>query len=399
MRIALHDYGGYAFTVQLARELARRKHQVLYLYSASTQAVQRGDYHAAAQDLPQLEICTISLDKPFEKYNLIQRRFQEAEYGRRAAEAIAAFRPGVILSANTPLDAQVHILKIAKRTRARFIFWVQDLISVATRQILSKRSPWLGKVVGAVYSRVERRLIQESDGILVIADDFLPTIHRWRGQDSQSVRVIPNWAPLEDFPALPKRNPWSIENDLQDKFLFLYSGILGLKHNPELLLALAGEFSSERDVQVGVISAGAGAQQLQTEALRRGANNLVTWDFQPIQRVKETLASADVLTAILNPDAASFSVPSKVLTYFCAGRPVLLSISPQNAIARLVSQEKLGLIAPAGDAPAYCTAARTLFHAPELRSEMGQNARQYAEKHFNIQAIGDSFEDFIGTTV
>ena len=48
MRIVMHDYGGYPFTVQLARSLANRGHEVLYLHgggvrpSRASMAGQRG---------------------------------------------------------------------------------------------------------------------------------------------------------------------------------------------------------------------------------------------------------------------------------------------------------------------------------------------------------------------
>ena len=48
--------------------------------------------------------------------------------------------------------------------------------------------------------------------------------------------------------------------------------------------------------------------------------------FQPFEVLPDVLGSADVLVAILEPDAGVFSVPSKVLSYFCAGRPVLLAV-------------------------------------------------------------------------
>ena len=67
---------------------------------------------------------------------------------------------------------------------------------------------------------------------------------------------------------------------------------------------------------------------------------LMLLPFQPYEVLPEVLASADVLIAILEPDAGVFSVPSKVLSYHCAGRPILAAIPAENLAARIIERER-----------------------------------------------------------
>jgi GDP-D-mannose 3',5'-epimerase len=55
------------------------------------------------------------------------------------------------------------------------------------------------------------------------------------------------------------------------------------------------------------------------------------------------LGGADILIAMIEDDAGMFSVPSKVLTYFCCGRPVLAAVPRGNLARRLVEREHAGL--------------------------------------------------------
>ena len=108
------------------------------------------------------------------------------------------------------------------------------------------------------------------------------------------------------------------------------------------------------------------------------------------------LASGDVLTGVLEEDAGVFSVPSKVLTYLCAKRPILLAVPEVNLAARIIRREGAGLTVPPSDAAGYLAAARQLHGDPELGRRLAANARRYAEAAFDIESIAARFADILG---
>ena len=107
----------------------------------------------------------------------------------------------------------------------------------------------------------------------------------------------------------------------------------------------------------------------------------------------DVMGSADVLVAILEPDAGVFSVPSKVLSYLCASRPVLLAVPKENLAAKIVAESGAGLVVEPTDIAGFCAAAQQLIRfSTDLREQSAKAARQYAETHFDIRNIGDQFE-------
>ena len=190
----------------------------------------------------------------------------------------------------------------------------------------------------------------------------------------------------------PKRNAWARSQGIESTFNFVYSGTLGLKHNPDLLLQLALRFQNDPRVRVVVVSEGLGASWLEERKEQEGLDNLLLLGFQPFEILPQILASADALLAILEPDAGVFSVPSKVLTYLCAQRPLLLAVPPQNLAARLVTDHRAGLTVPPDDVPSLLNAAERLLSDPEVRNRLGFNARAYAEKRFDIDRLARRFE-------
>ncbi len=205
MKVSIHDYGGYAFTLQLAQALAAHGHQVSYLYSETTQLVKRLD---PAGSNGRLAIHGVSLERPFRKYSFLQRRAAEHEHGDKVVEMILQERPDVVISANAPLDAQAKLLAASRQIGARFVFWLQDAVGLATRRLLRGKLPVLGEGIGLYYQALERRLARGSDHIILISEDFLPLMDAW-GVSRCKVATIPNWAPLEEISPMPKDNPWA----------------------------------------------------------------------------------------------------------------------------------------------------------------------------------------------
>lgn len=366
-----------------------------HTYCSSLVTTPHGSLLPASDDPDSLKISPISLGEPLEKFKFTKRFQQEHAYGKLAADHVKAFRPEVVLSGNAPLDAQKRVLAASHGVGARFVYWAQDLIGLATRRLLAGRWMGAGAMIGSHYARLEKSLFSKSDHSVVICDDFKPILKSW-GIPESNISVIENWATIGEMPRRPRDNAWAVEHGTTRAPCFLYSGTLGLKHNPDLLLQLA---IHNPEAAVIVVSQGLGADWLSTRKRDLGIDNLTLLPFQPYDKLPDVLASADVLVAILDPDADVFSVPSKVLTYLCAARPILLAVPVNNLAARIVERNSAGFVVSPTDTEGFLAAAATLVGDSDVRAEMSDNARAYAEHNFNIETITDRFESVLSATV
>lgn len=392
MRIVIHDYGGYPFTTQLARSLAGRGHEVLYLHGGGLRPA-RGRVVARDVDPPTLTAERVAISEPLRNRAGLRRLLQERRYGRALAHRIAQYRPDVVLSVPSSLDAQAAAQQAARANGAAFVFWLQDIYSQAIARLLGRGIPLGGRLIASRFARLERLLLRTSDAVVSIADDFLPILRSWNVRDSH-VTVIPNWAPLDEVEPADKDNAWSRKHDLARDAVLLYAGTLGRKHDPGLLVSLADAIP---DARVVVVSEGAGTNRLRARLADR--KNLILLPLQPAERLGEVLATGDVLVAVLDEDANVFSVPSKVLTYLTAGRPILAAIPPVNLAARTIADAGAGRVVAPSDAMAFVAAARELLADNDLRLAAGAAGRAYAERAFAIGPITDRFESVLETAV
>jgi colanic acid biosynthesis glycosyl transferase WcaI len=386
MKIVLHEMGTYAHVQQLAKALAAKGHQVDYLYCPSAQTPSRSSLRFTPRD--GVNVISVELDSQFAKWDLVKRFAQERAYGARVASAMARLHPDLIISGNTPIEIQAAIQKMCKRSATPFLFWLQDIYSIGVKSVLAK-VPLIGQVVAARYASLERRVARGSDGIVAISDDFREVAINW-GVDSRRVVVIENWGIMPDGPQPPNDNDWAARHGLLGKRVLLYSGALGFKHNPQLFLELATEFRSEPDVCIVVISEGQGAEWLSLR--RREFPGLVLLPFQSAEDFQKALAAADVLVAVLEPEAAKYSVPSKVLAYMTAGKPILAAMSADNLAARTISSAFAGLIVGPENASELRRLARSLIEDDDLRGRLGAGGLAYARANFDINEIAARFE-------
>lgn len=391
MKIVVHDYSGHPFQVQLSRELARRGHAVTHLFFSEFQTP-RGNLVRQPGDPAGFDVRGLSIGEPFQKASFVKRRAQEQRYGRLCGAEIERLKPDVVISSNAPLDSQKAIQAASARAGAGFVFWVQDLYGEAIRRILSGKWPVIGDLVGRFYQALEMGMLRRSDEIVVITEDFIPILTR-AGVPATRITSIENWAPLDEIVVAAPANRWGAANGFHGRRNIVYAGTIGYKHNPGVLLKLA----AETEAFVTVFSEGVVADTLAEQG--RGLPNFAVRPWVPFADLPEMLASADMVVAFVEPDAGICSVPSKVLTYLAAGRPILAAIPDANLATRMIRRAGAGVVVEPGDDAGLVAAAKRLLADPAALAAMGPKGRAYAEQAFDITALGDRFERIVAAAL
>ena len=393
MRLLIHDFAGHPFQVQLSRELASRGHHVTHVYPLGLQGP-KGRLERCASDSERLDVCGIPLSGTFRKYSAARRFLAQRQYARDINQIISraavSGRPfEAVLSGNTPIDVQAELLWHCRRHGVGFVHWVQDVYCRALKFFLRRKVGPLAAPLSYPFCRLERLVARHANASVVIAPAFAGILKSWK-VPRERVSVIENWAPLDEIRPQPRVNEWSTRQGLGDKTVFLYSGTLGMKHRPDLLYRLAQ--SLDHSCRLVVITEGIGRDYLRNMP---ALETLRMFDFQPYDQVPLVLASADVLLATLESDAGQFAVPSKILSYLCAGRPLLLAAPQINLAAAIIERSASGFVADPDRPAQFVAAAKRLAADAGLRSVLAGNARRYAEHEFDVSRLAQRFEEVL----
>jgi len=276
-------------------------------------------------------------------------------------------------------------------TRRRFTVWFQDSqAGIAAAMLDSGMALKLIRTLEGWGLRMAERVIAISPAMVAEAKRM--------GVREDRIRLLPNWAPISRIPVLPKVNDWSKSHGLDDTFVFLYSGTLGLKHSPDRLSALARWIkASGNDAVMLVVSEGPVADALAEEATRDDLP-LIVKPFQPAEVLPQMLATADVCVVLLEAHASEFSVPSKVWSYMCAGRPILGSVPLENEAAKVIAEDaKCGVVVdPSGPPEEFVRAAGVLFGNSGKRTTLSAAGRSAAVTRFEANSVLASFAEACG---
>jgi len=388
-KILIHNYAGFEFPFQLAKKLSKSGEDIYYLYSK----VMDKSKNSVKIDNEKMKIISIGSEKS-SKNNFVARYIHESLYGRLIANKILKIKPSVVISANTPLDAQKKIINACHKNNSKFIFWLQDINSLAAMLILRKKIPLIGSIIGKHYIRLEKKIWKSSDFIIPISKDFIPLL-KSNGIETNKIKVIENWAQIENIPITPRKNPWGRKHGLNSKFVFLLMGNLGFKHHPELIIKLAEYFRMENKIKIVIVSEGFAVDWIKKKKQELNLGNLMILPYQEEKDVRLMLASADVLFATLNKDAGTYSVPSRILTYMCANKPIIFIGPKENIMSKTLIKNNSGIVISPKEKRKILSEAENLFKDKKLREKLARNARKYASSKFKISRISKKFIEII----
>jgi len=382
MRIVVLDYSGHIPQADLARSLAKLGHNVRYMY-CSDYVSGRGAVEHESTDPKDLEFLNISIKKDFNRYNPLERIKHELAIAQEFWLKIQEFNPDHTIFSNVPLFAMSRLAKKMKNNNRLYLFWWQDVYSIAIGNVFKKFGILAWPMIQYFIS-LEKKILREAQSVVAISPNFEPIFRSWK-QDLNKFSMYPNWTPINLFPK-KQPSPANINRKLA-----VYAGTLGLKHRPELLLQLAdnSEFKENGGVVV-VVSEGYGREFLEKPQNKR--QNIELHDFLPITELAQLFADASVLIAVLEPVASTFSVPSKVMSYLSAGKPIVASIDPKNASAKILRETGAGIvISPESNALEFSNAVTYIFSNPQIAISMSDAGTKYSEENFDSNKAVEFF--------
>jgi colanic acid biosynthesis glycosyl transferase WcaI len=307
------------------------------------------------------------------KQTAVRRGLYEGSFllsSRIAARSVAS---DAVIAVSPTLSALRTGAAIARRDRAPFAAIVQDLMGRSAGQ----SGMYGGSHVAGVVGRAERTFLRQADQIGVISPTFARALID-EGIDAERISLLPNHSHIRS--TLATRNDSRIQLGWdRGEFIILHTGNMGLKQDLGNVIESARLVAGTGPAQgVRFILMGDGSQRRKLEAHAADLPNVtflrpVDEDLYPV-----ALAAADILLVNERPTVADMSLPSKLTSYFTAGRPVLAAVPPDGATEHELVRSGAGVATPAGDPAGLLEAVLRLRNDSAGRLALGTNGRHYA---------------------
>ena len=384
------------FTTGMCEHLAAKGHDVTvvtafpYFPEWKIQEAYRGHLYTT-EIINKVRVRRVLHFVPSRASNLFQRVLHDLSF------TLGAFLAGlfvrdfdVVYCSFPPPTLALTAYALAKLHGKPYVIKLADLASDAALATgILKEGP-----VVRLARAIESFAYRHADVVVCLCLPFIEKLVS-RGIDRQKLKLIPDWGDTKGVYPIPGATAFRSANGLsRDQFLVMHTGNMGKKQDL-MNLVRAAELSRDIPDLVWLI-VGQGEERAGVEEgiNQRQLKNIRILPLQPAETLAEMYSAADVL--ILNQRAAVVDavIPSKLLTYMAAGRPVLAAVSDQSETARYIERAQCGLIVHPEDPEAIVRAVLELRNTPPLREKLGAHGRAYVQEHFTKEKVLQEYDRF-----
>lgn len=295
-------------------------------------------------------------------------------------QALTVPRPDVVVPFTTPpfIALVGWLLRVTRGSR--YVFWLMDMypdLPIACGLMGDKSLP------ARFFEWLNRFTLRSADRVVVLGRCMKDRVLA-KGVPAPNVLHIGVWSPNEvnaDDDALasdetPYRDAWG----LGDRFTVMYSGNFGLAHDVGTMCDAARALSDDPawSDRVRFIFVGGGKKKAVVEAFVRehGLENCVIDDYQPREKLEQSLAAGDLHLATVSEGLEGMLVPCKLFGIMGAGRPCAFIGHPTSELSRVLEEHDAGFTVREGDAAHLVEIIKSLATDRARSVRLGRNARR-----------------------
>ncbi|MBI2767156.1 MAG: glycosyltransferase family 4 protein [Chloroflexi bacterium] len=301
--------------------------------------------------------------------------------------ALGLRRPDVTVGVTPTLAGAALAAMAGALHRRPFVLVFQDLMGRAAAQ-----SGFAGGagVAGAV-GRAELAIARRAAAIGIITPGFREYLEAG-GVRPGRIHRVRNWfsghAPAAGREETRGRLGWG-----EDEAICLHAGNMGHKQGLSNLV-VAGALLAGTKVRIVLAGDGNDRARLEQEAAFTGSSVTFLGPQEP-GAYEAMLAAADVLLVNQLPAVSDMALPSKLTSYFAAGRPVVAAAAAGSEAAKEVRLASAGVVVEPGQPAALAAALQQLLSERARADTLGEAGKAYAARTLTREAALDEYEAMI----
>lgn len=246
---------------------------------------------------------------------------------------------------------------------------------------------------------LSRFTLRQSEMIIVIGRCMKDRLLA-EGFCEDRIVVIPNWIDERIIYEVPHdENPLRTSLGLDDKFVVLYSGNMGIAHSFGEILRVAQALAYRDDLRFVFIGGGYRRSEIEQFIIEHKLTNVQLLPFQPLEILHQSQSMGNIHFVSLQEGAEGLMVPSKAYGAFSAARPILYLGNAKGEIAREILDADLGTVVQPKDINGLKTAIERYLDDPTLAKRQGQQAQQYLNRNLSRQHAIEQYRQVLQSII
>lgn len=191
------------------------------------------------------------------------------------------------------------------------------------------------------WSKKNRKVFAKAENVFTISDDMRRTVAQY--VEDSKIKVVYNWAHNEHLKPVEKADNSFLKNlQLEDKFIVLYSGNMGMTHDIDVLVDVAKTLKDIAKIHFLFIGEGAKKAIIEQKIADYQLQNCSVMPFQPLGVLPYSMGAADIAVVTTDANQTGLSVPSKTYSYLSVGAILLCLADKKSELGRMVVENHVG---------------------------------------------------------
>lgn len=242
----------------------------------------------------------------------------------------------VFVFAVSPITSAIPAIILGKFKKASVTVWVMDLWPETLLSLGVIKSGWQEVIAKNCVSFIYNRC----SAILGQSHSFVSSIKKLT---HKPVSYLPSWSDTLEATC-------RFDYDFTKAFNVVFAGNIGESQDfPSILKA--AEIINLKQINVNFLIVGDGRmkQWVENEIIKRNLSSTVKLlGSYPVEAMPSLFLESDALLVTLKPDpVSSKTIPGKIQSYLCSGKPILGMLDGEGA--NVIKEAKAGMAVSAGD--------------------------------------------------
>jgi colanic acid biosynthesis glycosyl transferase WcaI len=324
---------------------------------------------------------------PSSQSTLTSRLLENVSFGLTAALcALFTPRPDVIYANTWPILAAGLLVLLSKLRHVPVVMSIQDLYP---ESLIVQRRLRQDSLLVRAMRWLDGQVVRGCAAVVVISERFAEVYREERQMASRRLHVIPNWADRDLIDVGDSGASFRAQQQIPEGvFLVVYGGNIGQAAGVETVIQALGD-ARVRHERLCFVAAGEGSrlERCRLLAAKLPGDRVRFHSPWPLEDTSRVLRAADVLVLPTQGQQSLASVPSKLISYLLAARPVIALAQPESDVANVVKQAGCGWVVPPERPDLLAQRIRNVMDLdPHLLDRLGQAGRSYALVHFTREA-------------
>lgn len=288
--------------------------------------------------------------------------------------------------------------------RAKYIYNIQDFNPEQVMAVSYSKNPVILKTM-MLFDKFSCRC---SDLVITVGRDLVETMNmRFAGKKVPETAFINNWIDDKEIYPLPPNDKGVMEfrhkYGLEDKFVIMYSGNIGLYYDLDNLMKVMEKIkpgtraADGREVAFAFVGAGSMLGNLKKYASEKRMDNVLFIPYQDKDKLIYSLNAADVHWCVNARGIKGVSCPSKFYGIAAVAKPVLSVLENGSEVRLLIDDIRCGLSAEPGD---YAMIEENLRWFIDRAGsidiqDMGRRGYEYLKKNLTKRISIEKYKDAI----